>query len=145
MRVALGDDRRAEGRQGERERVVALGCAVGQEERARGPVRLGGELLGPLVGRRPRAEVDALDVLRDVQLQGVGPDRRAQAGVRPLAALVAGHVEARRPAEPVGDEGVEVRGGGLLAGEERRRLSRARRGVRVAARGGHDDDAAWSR
>ena len=42
-------------------------------------MRLGGELLGALVGRRLRAEVDALDVLRDVGAER-GPAERVLDG-----------------------------------------------------------------
>ena len=114
VRVALGDDARAERREREAQRVVALRRAVGQEPRARGAVRLGGEALGLLVGRRRRPEVDAPDVLRDVEPQRAVAEAEAQARVGALAALVAGHVEAPGTAGPVADHGVEVGRGRLL-------------------------------
>ena len=52
VRVALHHDRRAERRERQAERVVALRGAVGQEPRARGAVGLGRELLRALVRRR---------------------------------------------------------------------------------------------
>ena len=52
VRVALHDDRRAERRQRQAERVVALRGAVGQKPRARGAVGLGREFLRALEGRR---------------------------------------------------------------------------------------------
>ena len=116
VRVALHDDRRAERRQREAERMVALRRAVGQKPRARGAVGLGRELLGPLVGRRGRAEVDAVDVLRDVELERLPADRGAHAEVGAVARLVAGHVEAGRAAEPVRDDRVQVRRGRLVRG-----------------------------
>ena len=115
VRVALGDDVRAERRERQAQRVVALRRAVGQEPRARGAVGLGGEALGPLVGRRRRPEVDAVDVLRDVEPQRAVAEAEAQAGVGALAALVAGDVEAPGTAGPVADHGVEVGRGRLLA------------------------------
>ena len=114
--VALHDDRRAERRQREAERVVALRRAVGQKPRARRAVGLGGELLGALVRRRRRPEVDAVDVLRDVELERLPADRGAHAEVGAVAGLVAGHVEAGGAAEPVGDDRVEVRRGRLVRG-----------------------------
>jgi hypothetical protein len=118
VRVALHDERRPQRRQREAQRVVALRGAVGEEPRARGAVRLGGELLGALERRRLGPEVDAVDVLRHVEHQRVVADRAAQAGVGPLARLVPGHVEARRAAEAVGDDRVEVRRGRLVAGDD---------------------------
>ena len=78
VRVALRDDPRAQRREREAQRVVALGRAVGEEERARRAERLGGEQLGALVRRRRRAEVDPVDVLRDVG----GERRRAPIALR---------------------------------------------------------------
>ena len=91
---------RAERRQREAQRVVALRRAVGEEPRARGAVGLGRELLGALVRRRRGAEVDALDVLRDVERERAVADREAQPGVGARAALVAGDVEAAGPRKP---------------------------------------------
>ena len=75
VRVALRDDPRAQRREREAQRVVALRRAVGEEERPRRAERLGGEQLGALVGRRRRAEVDPVDVLRDVGGEPVEADR----------------------------------------------------------------------
>ena len=94
--------------------MVALRRAVGQEPGARGAVGLGGELLGALERRRRRAEVDAVDVLRDVELERLPADRGADAEVGAVARLVAGDVEAGRAAEPVRDDRVEVRRRGLV-------------------------------
>ena len=127
VRVALDDDGRPERRQREAERVVALGGAVGQEPRARRAVGLGGELLGALERRRLGPEVDAVDVLRDVEHQRVLADRRDQPGVGARAGLVAGDVEARRAAEAVGDDGVEVGRGRLVARDDLARPDRHRR------------------
>src|SRR5690606_12250563 len=63
--------------------------------------------------------VDAADVLRDVERERVVAERVAQARVGARPALVAGDVEAAGAAEAVGDDGVEVRGGGLLAAAHR--------------------------
>ena len=79
---------------------------------------LGGELLGALERRRLGPEVDPVDVLRDVEHQRVLADRRDQPGVGARAGLVAGHVEARRAAEAVGDDGVEVGRGRLVARDD---------------------------
>ena len=95
VRVALHDDVGAQRREREAQRVVALRRAVGQEPRARGAVGLGGEALGPLVGSGRRAEVDAPDVLRDVERERAA-EAAAHGRVGAQAALVAGHVEARR-------------------------------------------------
>ncbi len=73
--------------------------------------------LGLLVGRRRRAEVDALEVLWDVDGERVAPERVDQPGVGAVAALVPGDVEAAGAAEPVGDHGVQVRRGRLLGHE----------------------------
>jgi hypothetical protein len=113
VRVALHDDRGAQRRQRQRERVVALTRAVGEEPGAGRAVRLGGELLGALVGGRRRPEVDPVDVGRHVDHQRRLAERRAQAGIGARAALVPGHVEARRAAERVAPDRVEVRRGGL--------------------------------
>ena len=94
--------------------MVALRRAVGQEPRARGAVGLGREALGLLVGRRRGPEVDAPDVLRDVEPQRAVAEAEAQPGVGALAALVAGDVEAPGTAGPVADHGVEVGRGRLL-------------------------------
>ena len=96
VRVALRDDPRAERREREAQRVVALRRAVGQEPRARGAVGLGREALGLLVGRRRRPEVDAPDVLRDVEPQRAVAEAEAQPGVGAGAALVTRDVEAAR-------------------------------------------------
>ena len=117
VRVALHDDGRAQRREREAERVVALRGAVGQEPRARRPVGLGGELLGALEGRRLGPEVDAVDVLRDVEHQRVLADRRAQPGVGARAA-------------PCG----RGRGSGSSRGSRRRRPRRGR--ARSAGRSG---------
>ena len=109
VRVALHDDRRAERREREAERVVALRRAVGQKPRAGGAVGLGGQLLRPLEGRRGLAEVDAVDVLRDVELERLPADRGAHAEIGAVAGLVAGDVEAGGAAEPVRDDRVQVR------------------------------------
>ena len=114
VRVALDHDGRAERRERQRQRVVALARAVREEPGARGAVRLGGERLGALVGGRRGAEVDAVDVGRHVEHQRALAERGAQPGVGPGAALVAGDVEARRAAERVRPHRVEVRGGRLL-------------------------------
>ena len=116
-----------ERREREAERVVALGRAVGQEPRARRAVGLGGELLGALVRRRLGPEVDALDVLRDVEQQRVLADRERSPGSAPAPRLVAGDVEARRAAEAVGDERVEVGRGRLVARDDLARPDRDRR------------------
>ncbi len=79
--------------------MVALGRAVGQEERAGRAVGLGREALGLGVGRGIDAEVDAPDVLRDVERERA-PEAEADGGVGPLAALVAGDVEAPGPRVP---------------------------------------------
>jgi hypothetical protein len=109
VRVALHHDGRTERRQRQAERVVALRGAVSQKPRARGAVGLGGQLLRPFVRRRRLAEVDAVDVLRDVELERLPADRRAHAEIGAVAGLVTGDVEAGRPAEAVGDDGVQVR------------------------------------
>ncbi len=83
VRVALRDDPRAQRREREAQRVVALRRAVGEEERPLGAERLGGEPLGALVRRRRRPEVDAVDVLRDVGGQRVDADRLAKPGSAP--------------------------------------------------------------
>ena len=127
VRVALHDQRRAERGEREAERVVALAGAVGQEPRARRAVGLGGELLGALERRRLRPEVDAVDVLRDVEHQRVLADRGDQPGVRARAGLVAGDVEARGAAEAVGHDGVEVGRGRLVGGDDLTRADRDRR------------------
>ena len=127
VRVALDHQRRAQRREREAERVVALAGAVGEEPRARGAVRLGGELLGALERRRLRPEVDAVDVLRDVEHQRVLADRRHQPGVGARAGLVAGDVEARRAAEAVGHDRVEVGRGRLVGGDDLPRADRDRR------------------
>ena len=114
VRVALGHDLRAERREGKAQRVVALRRAVGQEPRARGAVGLGGQALGLLVGRRRGPEVDAPDVLRDVEPQRAVAEAEAQPGVGALAALVAGDVEAPGTAGPVADHRVEIGRGRLL-------------------------------
>src|SRR6185369_559363 len=114
VRVALGDDRRAERGEREAERVVALGGAVGEKPRAGGAVGLRRELLRSLERRRLRAEVDAVDVLRDVELERLPADRGADAEVGSRPRLVARDVEAGRPAEAVGDDRVEIWGGGLI-------------------------------
>jgi hypothetical protein len=116
VRVALHDDRGVQRGKGEAQRVVALRGAVGEKPRALGAVGLGREALRSLVGRRRGSEVDPLDVLWHVELQRVEPDGVQQPGVGAPAALVAGDVEARGAAEAVGDQGVEVRRAGLLAG-----------------------------
>ena len=121
VRVALGDDPRAERRQRQAQRVVALRRAVGEEERPLGAERLGGEPLRALVRRRRRPEVDAVDVLRHVGGQRVDADRLAQAGVGARPALVAGHVVAAGAAERVRDDRVEVRRGRLLVDLHRAR------------------------
>ena len=87
VRVALGHDPRAERRQRQAQRVVALRRAVGQEPRARGAVGLGGQALGLLVGRRRRPEVDAPDVLRDVEPQRAVAEAEAQPGSAPWPPL----------------------------------------------------------
>ena len=79
VRVALRDDPRAERREREAHRVVALRRAVREEPRARDAVGLGGEQLRALVRRRRRADVDALDVLADVERQRAVAEREAQA------------------------------------------------------------------
>ena len=89
VRVALRDDLRPERRERQAQRMVALGRAVGEEERALRAVGLGGEPLGALVRRRRRPEVDPVDVLRHVERQRVDADRLAQ---RP----------GRRPGRPCG-------------------------------------------
>ena len=114
VRVALRDDPRPQRGERQAERVVALRRPVGQEERPRGPVGLGGQPLGLLVGCRRRAEVDPVDVLRHVHRQGALAQRVAEAGVGARAALVPGDVEAAGPAEGVADDRVEVRRGRLL-------------------------------
>jgi hypothetical protein len=127
VRVALEHHALARTRQGQAQRVVALRRPVGQEPRARGAVRLGGELLGALVGRRRRPEVDAHDVLRDVERQRVLAERPAQPRVRARACLVAGHVKARGAAEAVGDDRVEVGRGRLVARDDLPRADGHRR------------------
>jgi hypothetical protein len=82
--------------------------------RARGAVGLRRELLGALERRRLGAEIDAVDVLWDVELERLPADRGAYADVGSLPGLVAGHVEAGGATESVGDDGVEVRRGGLV-------------------------------
>ena len=116
VRVALGDDPRAQRRQRQAQRVVALGGAVGEEERARGAERLGGELLGALVGRRRRAEVDRRGC-------PAGCRRRARRRRSPCAA------PGRRPGRPCG------RGRGSAPGRGTRRRRRRRGRARSAARG----------
>ena len=130
VRVALHDDGRAERGEREAERVVALRRAVGQEPRARRAVGLGGEFLRALVGRRRRAEVHAVDVLRDVEPVRLPAEGGAHAEVGAVARLVAGHVEAGRAAEAVRDDGVEVGGGRLVGGGhgERQHGTMPRRG-----------------
>ena len=115
VRVALDDHRRAERRERQAQRVVALRGAVGEEPGLRGAVGGGGELLGAVVRRRLRPEVDALDVLRDVELQRGSADRVAQAGVG----------AARRPCG-------RARGSASRRGSRRRRARRGR--ARPAAR-----------
>ena len=83
VRVALGDDPRAERRQRQAQRVVALRRPVGEEERPLGAERLRGQALRALVRRRGRPEVDPVDVLRHVGGQRVDADRLAQAGSAP--------------------------------------------------------------
>ena len=114
VRVALGHHPRAERGQREAQRVVALRRAVGQKPRARGSMGLGGEALGLLVGGRRGPEVDAPDVLRDVEPQCPIAEAEAQPGVGALAALVPGDVEAPGTTGPVADHGVEVGRGRLL-------------------------------
>ena len=72
-------------------------------------------------------DVDALDVLRDVEPQRALAEREAQPGIGAGAALVARDVEAPRAAEAVGDDRVEVGRGRLLrrAGLARRRGARS--------------------
>ena len=139
VRVALHDDRRAERRERQRQCVVALARAVREEPGARGAVRLGGERLGPLVGGRGRPEVDPVDVGRHVDHQRRLAQRRAQAGVGARAALVPGHVEARRAAEGIAPDRIEVRGGRLrLLRDARARPSiRAMRATLLRLRARH--------
>ena len=114
VRVALRDDLATERRQREAHRVVALGRAVREEPGAADAVGLGGEQLRALVGRRRGPDVDALEVLADVERQRPVAEREAQPGVGADAALVAGDVEAPGPPERVSDDGVEVGRGRLL-------------------------------
>ena len=78
-------------------------------------VGLGGEALGLLVGRRRRPEVDALDVLRDVERQRAVAERRSAA-------------RGRRPGRPCG----RGRGSARARGSRSRRPRRGR--ARPAAR-----------
>ena len=80
-----------------------------QEPRPRRAVGLGGQRLGALVGRRPagRCRCPAMSC----GMSSAARARRARSAaprVGARAALVAGHVEARRAAEAVGDDRVEV-------------------------------------
>ncbi len=93
----------AERRERQAQRVVALGGAVGEKPRPRGAVGLGGQLLGALVRRRRRPDVDALDVLGHVEQQ------RALARARCAA-------RDRRPRRPCG----RGRGSGSSRGTRRR-------------------------
>ena len=92
--------------------------------------------VAPFVRNHERAAPNASAASRSARSYGVGdgprsmpwmscgtsaarpsrPDRLAEAGVGSRAALVAGDVVARRPAERVRDDGVEVRGRRLVAG-----------------------------
>ena len=99
---------RAERRQRQGERVVALRRAVGEKPRPLRAVRDGGQQLGLVVRRRLVADVDAVDALRDVERQRLA-EGVAQRRVGAAARLVAGNVEARRPAQAVGEDRVEVR------------------------------------
>ncbi len=94
--------------------MVSLGRAVVQKPGSARAVGLGRQQLGPLVGGRRRTQVDALDVLGDVQQQGAVAQRSPQPGIGPLPALVARHVEAGRAAEAVRADRVEVRRRRLL-------------------------------
>ena len=115
VRVALHDDRRAQGSQREAQRVVALRGPVVQEPRPPGAVEVGGQALGEVEGRGDRrGDVDAPHVLGNVDEQGVLADVVAQRRVGARPALVPGHVEARRLPEPVGRDRLEIRGDALL-------------------------------
>ena len=114
VRVALGDHRGAERGQGQRQDVVALAGAVGQEP---GPLRLiglSGEAFGLLEGRGAGPPVDPVHVGGHVEEQRVLPERMQQARVGARAALVPGNREAGRAAEAHPDHRVHVRRGRLL-------------------------------
>ena len=108
VRVALHHHLRAQRGDGQAQRVVALCRAVGQQPGLPCAVSLRGEQLGLVEGRRVVAEIDALDVLRDVQRERVRAQRGAQRRIDAGARLVPGDVEARRPTKAVGDQRVQV-------------------------------------
>ncbi len=80
-------------------------------------------------GRRLGTEVHAVGESRDVERQSPRAEGLEQSLVGALAALVAGHVQARRVARGVGEEGVEIGrlGLALLVGAQCLRLPHGRR------------------
>jgi hypothetical protein len=75
--VALCDNVGARPGHRQAQGVVALGGAVGEEERPLGAIRAGGQAFGSFVRRRRWPRVDALNVLGQVGGQCVDPDRLA--------------------------------------------------------------------
>jgi len=77
VRVSLRDHANAKRREGQRQRVIALGGAIGEKPRALGAVGLGRQGLGALVRCRRGTRVDAFEILRDVDRQRAVADRVA--------------------------------------------------------------------
>jgi hypothetical protein len=96
------------------DRVVAPGRTIQQKPAALGSPRLCGQSLGALEGGRVRTDVDPLDP-RGKVVQDCGLAQCLDQALVGPRALMPRDVEATRVARNIRDDGVEVRGFGLVS------------------------------